>query len=468
MRSSREIFVRCASLLCVAFIAHYSCDASTVFLKNPTTAQALTDAIASAQSGDTIIVDGGTLSGNVRITKRLAIIGRNSPRIIGSGKGSVVTILADSCIIRGFHISRCGKMLVEEDAGILIKSGGNRIEHNTLDDILFGIYFLTSNDNVARNNIVRGRAHLEVGERGSGIHIWNSHRNNFFGNIISDVRDGFYIQNANHMRVEDNEVHHVRYGIHYMYADSNVFLNNKFYDNVAGAAIMYSHHILIRRNEFVRNRGFASYGILYQDCTHSITDSNIIADNVIGIFMEATRDNIIRHNIIAQNDAALQMFQNSTNNLIVENNFIDNLNPLVIIGKETRTRWNANGRGNYWSHYDGYDLDGDRIGDVPMKIQNVFQYLEGRNENLRLFFYSPVSQALAAATKAFPIIAINQEIDPRPLMDPIDLRVVLRSSLSQRESQRRNGAPFASVWYIALVAGFAAIGFGYFYKSRKG
>ncbi len=377
----------------------------------------------AAQAGDTIFVQTGVYEGNLVLDKRLVLIGQDEPVLRGEGRGSCVVITADSCVLKGFVIERSGAMLVQEDAGVLVKSHGNAILQNTLRDVLFGIYLLHADDNLVADNTISGRKQLEVGERGSGIHLWNSQRNRFAGNVITDVRDGFYIQNANYTMAERNEVFNVRYGLHYMYADSNVFVRNKFYGNVAGAAIMYSRGIRIRHNVFAHNRGFSSFGILLQDCHDSLADSNIIADNVVGVFFEASTNNVFRHNLIAGNDVGLQMYQNSVGNVFTENNFIDNLNPLRLVGKRTETFWSRNGRGNYWSAYEGYDLDHDGIGDVPMKIQNVFDYLEGRSPNLRLYLYSPAAQALAAATKAFPIIAINNEADEHPLMRPVALRL---------------------------------------------
>ena len=167
---------------------------------------------------------------------------------------------------------------------------------------------------------------------------------------------------------------------------------------------MYSRGITIRKNTFSHNRGFASFGILFQDCQQCTADSNFITDNVCGMFLEGTKNNYFEHNVVAQNDVALQMYQNSTNNIFTENNFIDNLSPLSLVGIHTETIWNKNGKGNYWSNYEGYDLDNDGIGDVGMKIQNVFDYLEGKNANTRLYLYSPASQAIAVSAKAFPII----------------------------------------------------------------
>lgn len=384
-------------------------------------AGSLQSLVDSAPSGACVSVPAGQYEGNIVLSRPIRLTGVGRPVIHGDGKGSVITVTAESCLVRGFVIEHCGSMLVGEDAGILLKSSGNTIEGNELRDVLFGIYLYQSDRNTVSGNIVRGRRELELGERGSGIHIWNSRFNRFTDNTISDARDGFYIQNGSRTRIERNEVYGVRYGLHYMYADSNVFLGNAFHHNVAGAAVMYSRDIIMRANVFSHNRGFASFGILFQDCHGLEADSNIIADNQVGMFFEASTENMFRHNVIALNDVAFEMFQNSTGNTFVENNFLDNLSPLTLIGKQTGSFWGDGKRGNYWSNYDGYDLDGDGLGDLPMKIQNVFQYLEGRNPNVRLYLYSPASQALAAAGKAFPVIQIHEEVDLHPLMKPLAL-----------------------------------------------
>ncbi len=424
--------------------------------------------INSAHPGDTLIIRAGTYSGNLLIDKRLALLGIDKPTLRGVERGSVITITADSCTVRGFTIEHSGSMLVDEDAGVLLKSNDNRIEENALRDVLFGIYLFHAERNLILNNHIVGRRQLEFGERGSGIHIWNSQHNRFLGNIITDVRDGFYIQNASHSWIENNQSYGVRYGVHYMYADSNTFLRNSFYNNVAGAAIMYSRGIVMRNNVFAHNRGFSSFGILFQDCHGLVADSNVVTDNVVGMFFEASTGNTFLHNVVAQNDVALQMYQNSSNNTFTENNFVSNLNPLAIVGKRTESHWSINGRGNYWSSYDGYDVEGDGIGDIPMKIQNVFQYLEGQNANARVYLYSPASQALAVAAKAFPIININEESDDHPLMHPLDMHALPAVRMMEKlaTTSQRSDAHIQS-WVAVPLVGFIAIGFLYHRLSRK-
>lgn len=417
----------------------------------PSVLQAL---IHAARPGATIIVPAGIYEGNIVLDRRITLAGEGRPILRGEGRGSCITILADSCVVSGFIIERSGRDLMAEDAGILVKSDHNRIENNELRDILFGIYLLEADDNRVLGNSVVGRRDIDYGSRGSGIHVWNSHRNIFSSNKVDFARDGLYIQYANHTVIERSIVSNTRYGLHYMYADSNTFHRNVFTYNIAGAAIMYSKQIDFRHNVFAHNRGFASYGILFQDCKGVVADSNIIVDNAVGLFFEASSNNRIARNIIAQNDLALQIFQNSIGNTFFENSFIDNLSPLSIVGKRTESHWSWEGRGNYWSGYDGYDLDGDGIGDVPMKIQNIFNYLEGRSPHVRLYLYSPASQALAAATKAFPIIQINEELDPAPLMKPVDLSAIPAMALDTTP-RRRSSSTLA---WVGFGVGFGVVG----------
>ena len=384
--------------------------------------QSIQRAITAAQSGDVIEVHAGTYNENLFVDKQLSLIGIDRPILHGNGNGSVLVITADSCLFRGFHVEHSGGDLQTEDSGILLKSSHNRIEQNELNDILYGIYFYRSRENIIRSNTIRGRKELEAGERGAGLHLWDSPNNTIEDNTISEMRDGMYIQSCNGNQVRRNHVSNLRYGLHYMFSDRNVFEDNFFENNVAGAAIMYSNHIEFRRNAFVHNRGFSSFGILFQECNELVAENNFIIDNATGIFMEALRKTSFRHNVIAQNDVAMLMFSNSDDNVFAENNFVDNLSLLRLVGKSTTTKWSENGRGNFWSSYDGYDVNEDGRGDVPQRVQDVFEYLEGNHPRLQIYLDSPAAKALAVAEKTFPVLKGSQEIDSAPLMRAVDLR----------------------------------------------
>lgn len=409
-------------------------------------------AIAAAQPGDTIEIGPGVYAGNLLLDRSLSLIGSGRPVIRGRGDGSVITVTADACTLHGLVVEHSGTMLATEDSGILLKSNRNRVDNNDLRDVLFGIYLYHADDNVVSNNHIIGRSYLDLGGRGSGIHIWNSERNNLTGNTITQVRDGMYLQNTYHSVIRGNRIFNLRYGLHYMWSDDNIFEDNLFYDNIAGAAVMYSHRVQMRRNMFRHNRGYSSYGILFQENDDCIFEDNVISDNAVGIFMEAMRRGKVRRNLISANDVAIQAFGSASENQFEYNNFVENLSPILEVGSPANTRWNGESAGNYWSDYEGYDLDGDGIGDAPYKIANLFAHLEGSYPRLRLFFNSPAAQALALAERGFPLLERDPQQDMKPLIHPAKLGLAAPQA-SSPVARRTLAAllPLAMLAFSAMV-----------------
>ena len=409
-------------------------------------------AVAAARPGDTVRVEPGVYEGDLVLDKRILLEGMGRAVLRGSGRGSVVTVVAAGCTVRGFVIEGSGNDLQKEDSGILLKSEGNHVEGNELRDILYGIYLYQSRGNVLRRNLIKGRSQLGPGERGAGFHLWNSPANTIEENVIIETRDGLYIQNSPDNVVRRNRVSHLRYGLHYMFSDSNTFEDNLFSESVAGAAIMYSKQITFRRNAFIHNRGFSSFGILFQDCDKCVAEDNFIVDNATGVFMEALRDSTFRNNVIAENNVALQLFSSVDRNIFSGNRFLLNLNTLYLIGRSTNTRWSDQRRGNFWDDYDGYDLDGDGLGDKPHKIQNVFEYLEGNYPRLQVYLQSPAAKALAVAEKSFPVMFKgSSEVDTAPLMR------VARTTFPFAEAARKRGGTLSAILFSLVLVGAVTV-----------
>jgi nitrous oxidase accessory protein len=188
---------------------------------------------------------------------------------------------------------------------------------------------------------------------------------------------------------------------------------------------MYAKRMKFSGNVFAHNRGFRAYGVLWQDVRHSNCFDNLIFDNTIGLYFDQAGMSNVYKNLVISNDVASIILENSESNTIFENNFINNLSLLRLRGGTQSGRNNLfykDGKGNYWSDYRGYDLDGDGIGDQPYKLEGIFDALEAQIPELRLFLFSPLTAALELAEKAFPIIevAITAE-DKFPLMKPVEI-----------------------------------------------
>jgi nitrous oxidase accessory protein len=369
--------------------------------------------VDAAADGATIVVDAGRYVGDLTLDRPVHLLGRGRPLLVGSGDGSVVRIRAAGVVFEGFDIDgRLGGSLDRDSSGVHVAAPGAIIRDVRISQAFFGVYLREADGALVEKTTVRGVPDRPAGEQGSALHVYDSKNVRLVENDLADMRDGVYIQSSDGTIVHGNIARRVRYGLHYMYSDDNVFEDNLFEDGAAGAAIMFSKRVTFRRNRFVHNRGFASVGLLLKDCEDLVAEDNLIADNARGLFLEGSDRNTFRRNLIAVSDAALVLFGSSRGNIFEGNAFVANLTPLELVGRRTDTRFD----GNYWSDADEPDLDGDGVRDRPFRISNVFDHFRGNLTAAELFARGPAARALAAAERTFPVLSVADVTDPRPLV----------------------------------------------------
>lgn len=377
--------------------------------------------VDAARPGDRIVVAAGRYRGDLTIDKPLVLVGEGRPRLEGSGTGSVVRVRAAGVTIDGFDIDgRGGGDLGRDTSGIHVASPRATIRSCRITRALFGIYLREAHGSVVDASSVQGIPGLEPGEKGSGIHVWNTDGFRLTGNRIVDVRDGIYIQSSPHGFVAHNEARDLRYGLHYMFSDDNVFEDNVFANAAAGTALMYSNRLIFRRNQFLHNRGFASVGLLFKACDDVLAEDNLIADNARGIFLEGSARGLFRRNVIAESDTAIVQYDSCSRIRFEDNSFVMNLTPLTLIGRRTDTVFAR----NYWSDNREPDLDGDGFTDRPFRLSSVFDHLRGNLTAADLFAQGFAAAGLAAAESTFPVLALLPVLDTHPRARPAMLDAV--------------------------------------------
>lgn len=420
----------------------------------------LQERIDRARPGERVEIRAGIYDGDLILDKAIHLIGIDRPRLRGSGRGSVVRVRAAGVVIEGFDIDgRDGGALERDSSGIHVAAPRVTIRDCTIRGALFGIYLRDSDEAVIDRNTITGITGRPAGEIGSGIHVWNSQRFTLRGNTITATRDGFYIQASSNGHVIGNRTADLRYGLHYMSSDDNLFEDNTFERSAAGAALMFSNRLTFRRNRFLRNRGFASVGLLLKTCEDVIAEDNLIADNARGIFLEGSQRNRFTGNVIAMSDMALVVYDSSRANTFTGNLFVGNLTPLSLSGRRTDTVFDR----NYWSDHRVPDLDGDGIADRPYRLSSVFDHLRGNLTAADLFSESLAARVLSIAEQTFPVLDAVPVLDRRPLAAP----PVLRDVPAGREPVRPGGGAAAAVAPLLLIAGTALLAAGARSPARR-
>jgi parallel beta-helix repeat protein len=266
-------------------------------------------AIAIASPGDTIEVRAGVYREDLVIDKRLTVVGMNRPMLIGTGIGTIITIIAPHTEWRGFVIEGSGTGQTNQmDAGIRVSSNGNRVVDNILRRVFYGIVVVDATHNEIADNEIQGFRELPFGRRGDGIYLYRAPENFVARNRISGERDAIYFQYAPRGRAAENIASHSRYALHDMFSDDTVIARNEFRDSVVGANIMNSRRIKLERNRIGRNRGVPGVGLTLKDCDESIVRGNTIVENGRGLLLDGSSRNQFVDNAFRANETQATSF----------------------------------------------------------------------------------------------------------------------------------------------------------------
>ncbi|MCK5405839.1 MAG: nitrous oxide reductase family maturation protein NosD [Candidatus Krumholzibacteria bacterium] len=377
------------------------------------------DAIASAADGDTVILRSGIYrESGIVVDKRLTLVGEGTPVIDGGEMGQIIAVTADGVRITGLEIANVGVSYMEDRAGIkLIEVKDCVIEGNRFTNTFFGIYLENCGNCTIRNNVIKAE-YLRETASGNGIHLWYCRDILIDGNRITGHRDGIYFEFVEHSTITNNiSERNLRYGLHFMFSHHDRYERNVFRKNGAGVAVMFSDDVIMRENTFEHNWGSASYGLLLKDIRDSDITHNRFHRNTIGLYSEGSMRLVIEKNEFTDNGYAMKVMSSSSDNRITANNFINNT-----FDVSTNSRQNFNEfDGNYWSRYQGYDLDRDGVGDVPYRPVHLFSLLVEREPAGLILLRSFFVDLIDAAEQAMPLYTPPTLLDRRPVINPVDL-----------------------------------------------
>ena len=401
----------------------------------------LHERLATAAAGSTIVVPAGRYLGPFVIDRPVRLKADGAAHLIGDRTTHTLAITAPDVMVEGFDISASGLDLSRDQAAVHVTGARAVVINNHIHDALHGVYVREADAVRIEGNTILGTERvieevdplaaagtpaaselceidLNQNRRGNGIHAWNSTGLLIARNTIRHTRDGIYFSFVDNAQVRENDIAGVRYGLHYMYSDDNQFEGNLFVDNAAGAALMSSKHIVLRRNRFLANQGHRSYGILLQTVDQSTLQANEIVGNTTGVFIESGNGNRLLDNLVARNHIGIHVSDSSDENGFAGNTFLGNLHTVETSGGNRASVWAIDGRGNHWDTAVSIDLDRNGIADVPHRELDLFGRTRRDFPVIGLLAGSPGERLLRFVHARLALPGLPTIADPAPLVRP--------------------------------------------------
>ena len=392
--------------------------AQKIIVCNTCDVTSIKEAINKAKDFDTILVKKGTYKEyDIKIDKPITLKGEDYPVIDGENKGEIITIISDNVTVDGLYIINVGLSYTEDFAAIRVRKSKNFLIQNVvLEKLFFGIYLEKSRDGKVYHNNIIGDA-TEEHNSGNGIQLWYSHNIEIDYNHVQGVRDGIYLEFANNCTITNNiSTKNLRYGLHFMFSNDDIYKDNTFINNGAGVAVMFSKKIKMFNNVFKENWGSASYGLLLKEINDAEIIGNTFEENTIGINIEGTNRILYKNNNFTNNGWALKIRGACYTNTFESNNFLYNSFDLSYNSKINDNVFDK----NYWSNYTGYDLNKDGIGDVPYRPVKLFSYIVNRTPETIILLRSLFIDIIDFSEKVSPVFTPDNLLDNNPLTKKIE------------------------------------------------
>lgn len=375
-------------------------------------------AVEIAKDGDKIFIKKGIYKENdIEVNKALTIFGEEGTVIDGTNKGSILHITSSDFVIRNIKIVNVVVSYTKDYAAIrVVRSNNFKIENVILDDVFFGILIEKSHNGKILNNKLSSTAKDEANS-GNGIHIWHSSNMEVAGNEVFGMRDGIYFEFVTESEIHNNLSHNnIRYGLHFMFSNNDIYYNNEFKNNGAGVAVMFSKFIKMYQNKFTHNWGSSSYGLLLKEIYDTQIYNNTFEENTIGIKGEGCTRINYKNNTFIRNGWAIKIAGACYGNIFERNDFMHNSLDLSYNTKVNDNKF----ENNYWSEYTGYDLDKNGIGDIPYRPVKLFSYIVNSTPEALVLLRSLFVDIINFSEKVSPVFTPNDLMDKNPIMKKIN------------------------------------------------
>ncbi len=373
--------------------------------------------IDATPSGGVLRPAPGTYAGPAVVARPMTLDGGGKVVLEGNGRGTVLTLATSGAALRGVRLTRSGDSHDSVDAGLHVEGDDNLVEGNLIDDVLFGIHVKQGNRNRVVGNTVTGRP-APRGARGDGLRLWNSRHNRIEGNAFARVRD-LTFANSPDNHILGNTLTDGRYGMHLVFSPRTLIERNDLRDTDTGIVVLYSPDVIVRGNTIAHALDGGGAGIAFKDSGNALVEGNAVLHCAAGLSANAPLNAeavlTVRNNRFAHNVVGMYFYGEKGGHRIEANRFENNLTQVAVsaAGVGEANLW----QGNAWSDYQGFDRDGNGIGDTPHEVWLYADRIWMETPRAKFFANSPALELLDLLERLAPFATPSLILrDPAPRM----------------------------------------------------
>jgi nitrous oxidase accessory protein len=373
--------------------------------------------IDAAPAGGVLRLAPGTYAGPAVLDKPLTLEGQGKAIVDGGGRGTVLTVRTNGATVRNLVLRDSGGTHDGVDSGLQIEGDDNLAEGNIIEEALFGIHVKQGNRNRVLGNRVTGKD-LSLGLRGDGLRMWNSRHNRIEGNSFRRVRD-ITLANSPDNRYAGNRLDDARYGMHIVFSPRTVVEGNRIANTGTGIVVMYSQEVRVRGNSIAHALDGGGGGVAFKDSGEGLVENNEFLHCSVGLQADSPPNDervlTIRGNRFAHNIVGISFYGEKGGHKIVGNRFENNLTQVFTSapGVGEANVW----EGNLWSDYQGFDRNGDGVGDTPHEIWAYSDRIWMEIPKAKFFANSPVLELIDFLERLAPFASPSLILrDPKPRM----------------------------------------------------
>lgn len=185
--------------------------------------------------------------------------------------------------------------------------------------------------------------------------------------------EGFSLDGVTNVSITRTNIQGFYLGIFLNSSSGNAISGNQIKNNgLYGIVLEYSSNNVLSGNNVVYNGvgiDLSSWSI-----NNTLSGNNIANNYGTGVMINwGSNINTLYGNNITRSDCGVYLFS-SDRNKFYHNNFVDNFFDQVSSWYSYPNVWDNGCEGNYWSDYNGTDLDGDGIGDTELPWLRLDHY----------------------------------------------------------------------------------------------